>query len=69
MTAASMNTVPWSAGLSYGLLALPLAFVAMPLYLSLPAHYAQHFSVPLGALGLALLLARLLDAEIGRAHV
>ena len=62
MTAASMNTVPWSAGLSYGLLALPLAFVAMPLYLSLPAHYAQHFSVPLGALGLALLLARLLDA-------
>ena len=62
MSSIAVNTVPWAAGLSYGLLALPLAFVAMPLYMALPSHYAQNFAVPLGLLGLALLLARLADA-------
>ena len=62
MSSIAVNTVPWAGGLSYGLLALPLAFVAMPLYMALPSHYAQNFAVPLGLLGLALLLARLADA-------
>ena len=46
----------------YGLLGLPLAFVALPLYIVLPNHYARAFGVPLAALGTVLLLTRLLDA-------
>ena len=49
-------------GLRYGLLGLPLAFVALPLYVVLPNHYAREFGVPLATLGLVLLAARLLDA-------
>ena len=51
-------------GLRYGLLGLPLAFVALPLYVVLPNHYARNFGVPLAALGLVLLGARLVDALI-----
>lgn len=50
------------AGLRYGALGLPLAFVALPLYVILPNHYASEFAVPLGLLGAVLLAARLLDA-------
>ncbi len=50
------------AGLAYGALGLPLAFVALPLYVVLPNHYATAFGVPLAALGALLLGARLLDA-------
>ncbi len=58
-------------GLRYGALGLPLAFVALPLYVLLPNHYASAFGVPLATLGALLLGARLLDAVadplIGRA--
>jgi glycoside/pentoside/hexuronide:cation symporter, GPH family len=50
------------AGLAYGALGLPLAFVALPLYVLLPNHYASVFGVPLATLGALLLGARLLDA-------
>ncbi len=53
-----------SQGLRYGLLGLPLAFVALPLYVFLPNHYAREFGVPLATLGAVLLAARLLDAVI-----
>jgi len=49
-------------GLTYGALGLPLAFVALPLYVVLPNHYASVYGVPLAALGALLLGARLLDA-------
>ncbi|MBL8333339.1 MAG: MFS transporter [Rubrivivax sp.] len=52
----------WRDGLSYGAMGLPLAFVALPLYVQLPNHYATAFGVPLATLGLLLLAARLLDA-------
>ena len=52
----------WREGLRYGLMGLPLAFVALPLYVLLPNHYARSFGVPLAALGAVLLLARLADA-------
>jgi Na+/melibiose symporter-like transporter len=54
----------WSTrdGLTYGALGLPLAFVALPLYVVLPNHYATAFGVPLAALGALLLGARALDA-------
>jgi glycoside/pentoside/hexuronide:cation symporter, GPH family len=51
-------------GLLYGLLGLPLAFVALPLYVILPNHYAREFGMPLGLLGAILLGARLFDAFI-----
>ncbi|MBT9476980.1 MFS transporter, partial [Polaromonas sp.] len=51
-------------GLAYGLLGLPLAFVALPLYVILPNHYARAFGVPLATLGALLLGARLFDALI-----
>jgi Na+/melibiose symporter-like transporter len=54
----------WRDGWRYGLMGLPLAFVALPLYVLLPNHYARTFGVPLAALGLLLLGARLFDALI-----
>lgn len=51
-------------GLAYGLLGLPLAFVALPLYVLLPHHYASAFGMPLATLGAVLLGARLFDAGI-----
>ena len=38
-------------GFVYGLLGLPLAFVALPLYVILPNHYAREFGMPLALLG------------------
>jgi Na+/melibiose symporter-like transporter len=55
---------PRAAGWRYGLLGLPLAFAALPLYVQLPHHYASEFGVPLAALGALLLGARVLDAFI-----
>jgi Na+/melibiose symporter-like transporter len=61
-----MSTAPWrggwAQGLTYGALGLPLAFVALPLYVVLPNHYAAEFGIPLATLGALLLSARLLDA-------
>lgn len=54
----------WRAGVAYGLMGLPLAFVALPLYVILPNHYARSLGVPLAALGLVLLATRLLDALV-----
>jgi glycoside/pentoside/hexuronide:cation symporter, GPH family len=66
MSPAERFTGPgaWRHGLRYGLLGLPLAFVALPLYVVLPNHYARSFAVPLAALGAVLLLARLFDAVL-----
>ncbi len=52
----------WRDGIGYGAAGLPLAFVALPLYVVLPNHYASVFGVPLALLGIVLLAARLLDA-------
>ena len=49
---------------AYGALGLPLAFVALPLYVVLPNHYAGVLGVPLALLGAVLLAARLLDAVV-----
>ncbi len=52
------------AGVRYGALAAALSFVALPLYVVLPGHYAGRFGVSLAALGVVLLSARALDAVV-----
>ena len=64
MSALTTATFGWRNGLAYGLLGLPLAFVALPLYVILPNYYAKEFGVPLATLGAILLGARLFDALI-----
>ena len=54
----------WHDGWRYGLMGFPLAFVALPLYVLLPNHYARTFGVPLATLGALLLGVRLFDALI-----
>ena len=61
---AKPETFSTRNGLAYGLLGLPLAFVALPLYVILPNHYAREFGMPLALLGAILLGARLFDALI-----
>ena len=55
---------PRQASAAYGLLGLPLAFVALPVYVHLPNVYAQQYGVPLAALGAVLLLSRSVDAVV-----
>jgi Na+/melibiose symporter-like transporter len=62
MSALRAITHPQSMG--YGLLALPLAFVALPMYVNLPHFYATQFAVPLTSLGAVLLFSRLIDAVV-----
>ncbi len=47
-----------------GLLGMPLAFVAMPLYVLLPEHHSRILGLPLAMLGLMLMAARLADAWV-----
>lgn len=64
---APVSATPgWSLGqgLRYGSLGIALAFVALPLYVLLPNHYAREFGVGLSTLGAILLGARLFDALI-----
>jgi glycoside/pentoside/hexuronide:cation symporter, GPH family len=58
------STWTYREGFSYGLMGLPLAFLALPLYVVLPNYYAREFGVPLATLGALLLGARLFDAVI-----
>jgi GPH family glycoside/pentoside/hexuronide:cation symporter len=62
MTHAQTHARTLSA--SYGLMALPLSFVALPMYVNLPHFYATQFAMSLSTLGLVLMLSRLLDAFI-----
>jgi Na+/melibiose symporter-like transporter len=54
--------LPWRSGLAYGLMGLPLAFAALPLYVVLPHYYARDLGLPLATVGALLLLVRLMDA-------
>ena len=52
------------AGLRYGALGLPLAFLALPLYVLLPSYYAAKHGMSLATLGIVLLATRALDAAL-----
>ncbi len=54
----------WPRGLAYASLAVPLAFVSLPLYVNLPYHYASVFGLPLSVLGAVMLGVRLFDAIV-----
>ena len=64
MTASMQHALTRTDGLRYGLLGMPLAFVALPLYVLLPNHYAREFGVPLAVLGALLLAVRVGDAVL-----
>ena len=49
---------------AYGLFGLPLALVALPIYVYVPQYYAEQFGMSLTAIGSALLAARMFDAFI-----
>jgi glycoside/pentoside/hexuronide:cation symporter, GPH family len=46
----------------YGILAFPLAFAGLPLYIHAPDFYTRHLGLGLGSIGVILLLVRLFDA-------
>jgi Na+/melibiose symporter-like transporter len=50
--------------LRYGLLGLPLAFAALPLYVQWPAHAASTWGLSLAVLGVLLLAVRIFDAFV-----
>lgn len=52
----------FAALLAYGAFGLPLAMVALPMYVYLPQFYAQRSGITLAAIGTVLLAARLLAA-------
>ncbi len=45
----------------YGVLGLPLAMSALPIYVQIPAYYTKQLGLPLAATGIVLFLARLFD--------
>jgi Na+/melibiose symporter-like transporter len=64
LAAVSPSVLQRKTSAAYGLLGLPLAFVALPVYVHLPNVYAQQYGVPLAALGAVLLLSRSIDAVV-----
>lgn len=57
-------SLPTAHILAYGLLGLPLAFAALPIYVHVPHFYAEVAGMELALLGAILLGVRLLDAGI-----
>ena len=49
---------------AYGVLGLPLAFVALPIYVHVPQLYSTAFGMSLATVGAVLLIARIFDAVI-----
>ena len=46
----------------YAIIALPLAFAGLPLYIHIPDFYIRQFGLNIGILGVVLLFVRLFDA-------
>lgn len=59
-----MKSLSYPALFSYGLFGLPLALVALPIYVYVPQFYAGRFELSLTLIGAALLAARIFDAFI-----
>ena len=61
-----MKLLSAGALISYGLFGLPLALLALPIYVYVPQFYATHFAMSLARIGSTLLIARVLDAFLIR---
>ena len=57
-----MPSVRFSKLIQYGLIAFPLAFAGLPIYLHAPDFYATQLNIPIEMIGGALLLLRFFDA-------
>lgn len=57
-----MDTFRFRALLAYGLFGMPLALVALPVYVYVPHFYARNFGLSLATIGSVLLCSRLFDA-------
>ncbi|MES2535693.1 MAG: MFS transporter [Pseudomonadota bacterium] len=57
-----MNRLSFPSLLAYGLFGLPLALVALPIYVYVPQFYAGRFGLSLTMIGAVLLAARVFDA-------
>lgn len=57
-----MKTTTISKLVQYGLIAFPLAFAGLPIYLHAPDFYAVNMNIPVELIGAALLFLRLFDA-------
>ena len=66
----STDYLPLSARalIAYGLFALPLSLLALPVYVQVPQLYAGGLAMPLTLVGTILLAARLLDAVRSEEH-
>ncbi|THJ32169.1 sodium:galactoside symporter [Lampropedia aestuarii] len=64
MTGAVIQCItrpPRAALLCYGMLGLPLAMVALPIYVQAPTYYSEQLGAPLALIGAVLFAARLVD--------
>lgn len=59
-----MSALTRPALLAYGFFGMPLALVALPIYVFVPQFYSERFGLSLTAIGTALLIARVFDAFI-----
>lgn len=55
------NTIKSNEIFLYGILGIPIAFLGFPLYIYLPNFYVEYVNLNVGAVGVILLIARLLD--------
>ena len=62
MKSGAPSAVTNSSVFTYGVLAFPLAFAGIPIYLHAPDFYADEFGASLATLGATLLLLRIVDA-------
>ena len=60
----SVAVLPRREVLAYGVLGLPLAFAALPIYVHVPKLYADSLGMPLALVGGVLLGARAVDALV-----
>ena len=58
---AQEQDIRFGTRMAYGAVALPIAVAGLPIYLQMPQFYAEMTGLSLGALGLILLLVRLID--------
>lgn len=57
-----VQDLPQKDIIKYGLIAVPLAFAGLPLYIHVPDYYVTNFGASLTSIGIVLLLLRFIDA-------